>query len=209
MPKSTFFNLPNEKRQTLIHVLEMEFSRAPLFEASISNIVKAADISRGSFYQYFEDKEDAYFFLLGEQAKKRKAAFIFMLKKYDGDIFDSITELYRSFLYDMPDEEERNLLKNAFLNVTHKIEDAFTAIFDNRQESDQLKEIKQLINKDHLNITEDKDLFYIMQIIIAVVFRNFVEKFAKELSDDEAMENFTIEMNLLKKGLYKRGEPKE
>ena len=41
-----------------------------------------------------------------------------------------------------------------------------------------------------------------MQIIMAVVFRNFIEKFLKELSDEEAMDNFRIEMNLLKHGLY-------
>ena len=57
----------------------------------------------------------------------------------------------------------------------------------------------KLINKQRLNIKEDKELYYILQIITAVVFRNFVEKFSKELTDDEAIHNFTMEMNLLKR----------
>ena len=66
MPKLTFFNLPEMKRNKLIRAAEAEFSRVPLSQASISNIVKAAEIPRGSFYQYFENKEDAYYFLLEE-----------------------------------------------------------------------------------------------------------------------------------------------
>ena len=76
MPKQTFINLPNDKKETLINAAMKEFSRAPLFEASISNIVKEAGIPRGSFYQYFEDKEDLYYFLLDEYSQRlRKDLF--------------------------------------------------------------------------------------------------------------------------------------
>jgi AcrR family transcriptional regulator len=57
MPKPTFFNLSTDKKENLIQAARREFSRAPLHEALISNIVKSAEISRGSFYQYFDDKE--------------------------------------------------------------------------------------------------------------------------------------------------------
>ena len=39
-----------------------EFSRLPLKDASIANIIKDAEIPRGSFYQYFENKEDLYYY---------------------------------------------------------------------------------------------------------------------------------------------------
>ena len=61
MPKQTFFNLPEGKRKTLMNAAEKEFARVPLAKASISNIIKDANIPRGSFYQYFENKEDLYF----------------------------------------------------------------------------------------------------------------------------------------------------
>ena len=38
--------------------LKTEFSRGSFEEASVSNIVTNAQIPRGSFYQYFESKED-------------------------------------------------------------------------------------------------------------------------------------------------------
>ena len=62
MPTETFLHLPEEKRKRITDAAIQEFSRVPLEEASIANIVKNAEIPRGSFYQYFENKEDVYFY---------------------------------------------------------------------------------------------------------------------------------------------------
>ncbi|AXI10853.1 TetR/AcrR family transcriptional regulator [Oceanobacillus zhaokaii] len=204
MPKQTFFNLPESKRHNLIAAAEKEFARAPLSEASIANIVKEACIARGSFYQYFEDKEDAYFFLLNQQMKERNMQFISILRENNGDIIESMIEMYHQFLIVLPDENERDFFKNALLNVTHKMEDSFTSIFEGNSSSEQMKEVTNLINKNHLNISDDKDVIRIIKIVAAVAFRNFVEKYSGELSDEEAINIFRMEMNLLKNGLYKK-----
>ena len=49
---------PNEKKEKIIKAAQKEFERVPIEEASIKNIVEDAEIARGSFYQYFESKED-------------------------------------------------------------------------------------------------------------------------------------------------------
>lgn len=183
---------------------EKEFSSVPLAKASISNIIKVAGIPRGSFYQYFTNIDDLYFYLLDQKTKERKQSIIFLLEKHDGDLLEAVIEFYRSFLVQMPDEEEHNFLKNAVLNVTHKLENTFTNIFDANQGNEFFDEIIVMIDKKRLNIRDDKEVFHIMQIVTAVAFRNFVEKFTKNLTDDEAIHNFTIEMNLLKHGLYRR-----
>jgi AcrR family transcriptional regulator len=204
MPKQTFFNLPEEKKQNLIAAAEIEFSKVPLMKASVANIIKTAGIPRGSFYQYFENIEDLYMYLLEQETEKRKEDFISLLKKHHGDIIETVTEMYENFLVEMPDEEERAFLKNGILNFTNKDGYSLTDLFDTANESNYAKDIIHLIDKKRLNINENNELIHIMQIIMAVVFRNFIEKFLKELSDEEAMNNFRIEMNLLKHGLYIR-----
>ena len=72
MPKQTFFNLPEEKKQNLIAAAEIEFSKVPLMKASVANIIKIAGIPRGSFYQYFENIEDLYMYLLEQETDKKK-----------------------------------------------------------------------------------------------------------------------------------------
>lgn len=64
MPKSTFDNLPDDKRQRIIDVALEEFASQPYHQASLSRIVERAGIAKGSMYQYFEDKFDLYVYLV-------------------------------------------------------------------------------------------------------------------------------------------------
>ena len=73
MPKDTFLNLSEDKKNKIINAAKKEFARVPIEEASIKNIVKEAEIARGSFYQYFESKEDLLKYILNSKAKNLEA----------------------------------------------------------------------------------------------------------------------------------------
>jgi AcrR family transcriptional regulator len=64
MPKPTFLNLPEEKRRALLKIALAEFADNEYNSASISKIVEKAGIAKGSLYQYFEDKQDLFLYLL-------------------------------------------------------------------------------------------------------------------------------------------------
>lgn len=64
MPKDTFFNLSEQKRKAVFDAAVEEFSAHMFSEASINRIVKAAQIPRGSFYQYFDGKEDLFSYVI-------------------------------------------------------------------------------------------------------------------------------------------------
>jgi len=64
MPKQTFFNLPEEKRRNIIHAAIEEFAQYGLENASTNRIVANSGIAKGSFYQYFEGKQDVFMYLL-------------------------------------------------------------------------------------------------------------------------------------------------
>ncbi|CAM2873049.1 TetR/AcrR family transcriptional regulator [Actinomyces slackii] len=71
MPTSTFANLPEPKRRRIIEALKAEFASRPYSRASVDRIAAAAGVSKGSFYQYFHDKEDAYTHLLSTLMTRR------------------------------------------------------------------------------------------------------------------------------------------
>lgn len=203
LPKQTFYNLPQGKKETLLHAVEKEFSRVPLHEASIANIVKTANIPRGSFYQYFKNKEDAYFYLLNERIEAKKKRFLGYLKEHDGNLFEAVTLIYEQSIYEEANEEGLQFLKNTLLNMTHEIEDKFSQIFNVNGTVEQFSELKQLINTDNLTVQDKHDLFHLVQLLAMVIVHNLVEKYAKNLTFDEAVENFSIQINLLKTGLVK------
>ena len=64
MPKSTFYNLDDEKRLLIEEIAISEFAEHGYDQASVNNIVKKAGIAKGSFYQYFEDKKDLFNYLV-------------------------------------------------------------------------------------------------------------------------------------------------
>ena len=72
MAKQTFLNLPKDKQKKIFNALKKEFSSVPLKDALVSNIIKDAEIPRGSFYQYFNDIEDAYYYVIDEYSKEIK-----------------------------------------------------------------------------------------------------------------------------------------
>jgi AcrR family transcriptional regulator len=64
MPKQTFLNLPEEKRKAFLEIALEEFANNDYNTASVSKIVERAGIAKGSLYQYFEDKQDLFLYLL-------------------------------------------------------------------------------------------------------------------------------------------------
>lgn len=89
MPTQTFFHLPEEKRERLTRAAWQEFSSVRFSETSISRIVRAACIPRGSFYQYFADKDDLFFYLLDTLYDACIALAEEALRAAKGNLFDA------------------------------------------------------------------------------------------------------------------------
>jgi Transcriptional regulator len=94
LPTSTFFNLPEEKRQKLIAAALEEFSTVPFAEASINKIIRRAGIPRGSFYMYFEDKRELFLYLIRNFVGQTVGFITDCLVDAKGDVFAGFLLLY-------------------------------------------------------------------------------------------------------------------
>jgi AcrR family transcriptional regulator len=75
MPKQTFLNLPEEKRHAIVNAAVDEFADYGFEGSSIYRIVANSGISKGSFYQYFEDKMDVFRHLMDLLADEKTMFF--------------------------------------------------------------------------------------------------------------------------------------
>ncbi|EFF27228.1 transcriptional regulator [Enterococcus faecium E1679] len=64
MPKETFFNLSNAKKQRIDDLLLEIFCSQHISQVKVSEIVDKIGMSRGAFYKYFQDLEDAYLYTI-------------------------------------------------------------------------------------------------------------------------------------------------
>ncbi len=88
MPTERFYRLPAEKSDVIRQAAIAEFSRVCPEEASINRIIRDADISRGSFYTYFEDKYDLLNWLMKDASQEFFKFYIVELQQNGGDIWD-------------------------------------------------------------------------------------------------------------------------
>lgn len=87
MPKETFLNLPEEKRQAIIDVLLENFSEQHISQIKVSAIVAGIGMSRGAFYKYFEDLEDAYRFTISYFSAQIHRDILQYIEKDSHDFF--------------------------------------------------------------------------------------------------------------------------
>ena len=199
MAKQTFLNLPEDKRNMVVNALKKEFSRVPLKDALVSNIIIDAKIPRGSFYQYFNDIEDAFYYIIGEYSKDIKRKLLEHLEKNKGDIILSYRELYLYILNVIDNPDDKEYFENIFLNMNYEIEKMFTPNFN-----DGLNLILNHVDISKLNISSKFSLGYILDIIESIMMTNIIQSYKRNLSKEKNKEIFERELALVCAGILKK-----
>ncbi|MTI69683.1 MAG: TetR/AcrR family transcriptional regulator [Firmicutes bacterium] len=106
MPTKTYFNLNEEKQKRVYRAVFDEYSRVPLEEVSVKNIVNSADIPRGSFYQYFIDKEKALIYLISETQNRGHEELVHTTSQQQLNIYELMETLFMREINKLKNKEE-------------------------------------------------------------------------------------------------------
>lgn len=202
MPKITFLNLNVEKRDKIKKAIINEFSRHTIAKASISNIVEEAQIPRGSFYQYFEDKEDALKYIIDESIKIEKEEIKNSLKRNNGDIFATSIDIFKYVSKRSYNDTDMMLCHN----IIQKLKEENVNIFDginSRSMCQAKKENGNIIDTDMLKLNNEEDLKYIMKILTVVIRASIIDVITKKKSEEEAQKDLEKQIEILKQGMVK------
>jgi AcrR family transcriptional regulator len=176
MPKALFFEINPQKKERILEAAIREFSSRKYVEASINQIVKEADISRGSFYQYFEDKDDLYFYIISTVVNETAYAFLKdFLSSQPDDIFAVYEAMFTYNLHLLSDQKYQAFFKNMYLGLDYHLQQKLKEIFsDIRAEilEGNLNELRIKSGYDNLgfqelmNILELSNRDLLMQFIV-------------------------------------------
>ena len=203
MPKETFLKLSKEKQQKIIKSAKKEFARAPIENVSIKNIVEDADIARGSFYQYFESKEDLLIYILKENSEELNNKLKNKLKEINGNIFELYVFLYDSMIEEFIDNSDQELFRQIFINLKSSDENVFDLV--KKIKPQDIIEYYEQIDKTKLNITNHEDLVIICDMLNAITRRAVIKNF-KNKSKEYCRKMFLKEIEYLKYGIEKKEE---
>lgn len=207
IPKQTFFNLDEKKRNRIVECAIDEFADTNFDNAKLSNIIKNAQIARGSFYQYFEDKKDLYLYIM-DIVKDRKLAYMHPIFSDPQDM--SFLELFREmyivgikFALDNPKlvkmmahllTTKGDIYNDVMKNNLYIAIDMYSAFIERDKE-------KGIIKKDIDTLTFAQ-LVVDMTINVTV---NELDDVNKEFNYEKMLERITQIMNIFEFGV-KTGE---
>ena len=200
MPSDTFLRLNDEKKKKLIDASFKEFSLYNFNDVSINRIIKEAGISRGSFYMYFADKKDLYFYLLEQHLEILINNMKEDLIKNKGDLFkmfqDNIKEEFNSFK-----NNNINFFKKSLENVTIMEESKKTFGFRDKR---LLRELIPNINLELLNDNAKKHIEVIFAINMHLLMVTLMKLLKKDSLDEEILKDYYEQLDILKYGCVKK-----
>lgn len=202
MPKETFMKLPEEKKGKILKAAKKEFARVPFSETSIKNIVEDAGIARGSFYQYFETKEDLLEYIISNHAMMVNKSTEETFYKTNGDIFEVFISIYDHVLEQCKEEEEFRLYKNIFENMKNSEDGIFLSTIK-KYKPKEISEYYNFINKENLKIENENDLKLIMKMLDNITKKAVIMSF-KYNDKNKAKDDYLKMINYLKFGVVKK-----
>ncbi len=171
MPKKTFFNLSEEKRGSIVEALVNEFEAYPIDNSNIKRIVEQLNISRGSFYQYFDSLLEAYFYILEIKLNKIHEAFFELLQRYDKDLIFALNEYAKVIIFEIYNNSNYSLYKNRYLYWNANLEKEWRKYL--------LKSKENYHTNDALKNSEE--IKFIAACIHSLIQRLFLENWSEEL----------------------------
>lgn len=198
MPSRTFLKLPKDKRLRILRSAKKEFSRVPLDKAVIANIVKDAEIPRGSFYQYFENIEDLFVYLMQYMYGIDKKKFAIYLEETDNDVYEALKLRFSNTIDKLANAENRQFRINIMSTIFN----------DNSRNDDLIQNIMQPdieVDLTYFPVAIQKSQHSKNFInIIKMIGKTCIEKYlAKSVTKDEIIEDYNSYIDLVKTGFNK------
>jgi len=189
LPKATFYNLDEEKKQNITNVLISEFSQKPYSEVNVKTIVERLGIARGSFYQYFNNLEDSYFYILDNKTYDIHILFMTTLKNNKGDVSKSLEEFGNDIAEIIFRKEVYKLYKNRYLYW----DESLNANWEHTH-----KDFKNAFNEAlNMGVDEEK-IFFFRAVVHSLIERNYREEWDRETF----LEKYRIHIEWIKGGIF-------
>ena len=203
MIKKTFYNLPYEKRKRITDAVIKEFMERPNEKVSINRIIKTAEISRGSFYQYFDDKVDLIEIITKTMFEESSNKAKEILKLSCGDLFVMYIKMF-DYFGDYSSQKQtmkimRNIVDSFKANddlVSEYLKNRFNIALSNN-------EIYLMVDRQNLKFQDDESVKCLIEILTQVLKNAIFDVFVAGSDREEVRERLIKKINIIKQGAVK------
>lgn len=203
MIKKTFYNLPYEKRKRITDAVIKEFMERPNEKVSINRIIKTAEISRGSFYQYFDDKVDLIEIITKTMFEESSNKAKEILKLSCGDLFVMYIKMF-DYFGDYSSQKQtmkimRNIVDSFKANdnlVSEYLKNRFNMALTNN-------EIYTMVDRQNLKFQDNESVKCLIEILTQVLKNAIFDVFVAGSDREEVRERLIKKIDIIKQGAVK------
>ena len=203
MIKKTFYNLPYEKRKRITDAVIKEFMERPNEKVSINRIIKTAEISRGSFYQYFDDKVDLIEIITKTMFEESSNKAKELLKLSCGDLFVMYIKMF-DYFGDYSSQKQtmkimRNIVDSFKANddlVSEYLKNRFNIALSNN-------EIYLMVDRQNLKFQDNESVKCLIEILTQVLKNAIFDVFVAGSDREEVRERLIKKIDIIKQGAVK------
>lgn len=200
MPSERFFHLPKEKQKRIIQASIQEFSRVGYEQISINRIIRDAEISRGSFYQYFRDKDDLQSFLLKDFVEQIKHELRAYTENECGDLVQFSKDVLDAVLKAGKDEKCQAVCSNLFARMRYGNTALEDMLFSIKKEN-VVEEILHFMKQNYYPDTSMEELYLILEILASQVMQCIADVLIHKEPADQMREKFIKKLDLIEAGI--------
>ncbi|MBM7710806.1 TetR/AcrR family transcriptional regulator [Enterococcus xiangfangensis] len=195
MPKKTFQNLPKARQAEIRDLLLTIFYEKPVSQVKVSEIVEALQMSRGIFYKYFEDLNDAYDYLIHFYAGQIHGEIIQYMIEQEDDFFQGI-EAFLLLYVDLTQEDPRYRQLVLLSQNSH--------LFSYRSATEHsLSAWTQLLAKNHFIMPGLDEQISFLYFSMKLVIDSLTDMLANHWSAAELLRDFHFKTHWLLEGIKK------
>ena len=203
MIKKTFYNLPYEKRKRITDAVIKEFMERPNEKVSINRIIKTAEISRGSFYQYFDDNVDLIEIITKTMFEESSNKAKEILKLSCGDLFVMYIKMF-DYFGDYSSQKQtmkimRNIVDSFKANddlVSEYLKNRFNMALTNN-------EIYTMVDRQNLKFQDNESVKCLIEILTQVLKNAIFDVFVAGSDREEVRERLIKKIDIIKQGAVK------
>lgn len=204
MIKKTFYNLPYEKRKRITDAVIKEFMERPNEKVSINRIIKTAGISRGSFYQYFDDKVDLIEIITKTMFDESNNKAKEILKLSCGDIFVMYIKMFDYFGDYCKQKQTMKIMRNIVESfkanddlVSEYLKNRFNIALTNN-------EIYLMVDRQNLKFQDSESVKCLIEILTQVLKNSVFDVFVAGCDREEVRSTLVKKIEIIKQGAVKQ-----
>ncbi len=198
MPNKAFMHLEEQKRKRLITSALNEFSKYPYDQISINRIIQSIDMPRGSFYLYFNDKEDLYLYIFSTY-HNILIDFLNNATKNSKTIIDVCSNMFEEIIEYCDNGNYGALLKMFFIGLNHNIENK---LMDAGSRDEVIKTVTLFNEQAHQRIQKDIDIKDVTDLLVNILIHSISQYYIMNFELDVVKEHFYHQLKIVQKGIY-------